>query len=113
MNNEIFLETKRKANIILDIIDEIEINTEVINNFNKLMYDKLEKLANLENNIGIGRDDLLIKLLDTTRNTSCYITMNYIISQKIKEIEERNKQNRIIIKEIINTISPIKERGQQ
>ena len=45
MNNKELLEAKRKAKKIFDEIDKIGINTEVIENFNKLTCDKLYKLA--------------------------------------------------------------------
>ena len=53
MNNKELLEAKRKAKKIFDEIDKIGINTEVIENFNKLTCDKLEELADLEDNIGL------------------------------------------------------------
>lgn len=88
MNNKELLEAKRKAKKIFDEIDKIGINTEVIENFNKLTCDKLEELADLEDNIGLPHEKFLGKVWDTSRYAHCYVTMNYAISQGVTKINE-------------------------
>ena len=104
MNNKELLEAKRKAKKIFDEIDKIGINTEVIENFNKLTCDKLEELADLEDNIGLPHEKFLGKVWDTLRYAHCYVTMNYAISQEVTKINESNNKIYEAFKELSNIL---------
>lgn len=117
MNNKELLEAKRKAKKIFDEIDKIGINTEVIENFNKLTCDKLEELADLEDNIGLPHEKFLGKVRNTSRYAHCYVTMNYAISQEVTKINESNNKIYEAFKELSNILDAVKpldeERGQE
>ena len=108
MNNETLLEAKRKVSKLLNEVDSIGINTEVIENFNKLTCDKLEELADLEASIGLPQEKFLGKVWDTTRYSHCYITMNYAISQEVIKINESTTRIFKIFKELNNLLDAIK-----
>lgn len=117
MNNKELLEAKRKAQKIFNEIDKIGINTEVIENFNKLTCDKLEELADLEDNIGLPHEKFLGKVWDTSRYAHCYVTINYAISQEVTKINESNNKIYEAFKELSNILDAVKpldeERGQE
>lgn len=117
MNNKELLEAKRKVSKILDEIDKIGINTEVIENFNKLTCDKLEELADLESNIGLPHEKFLGKVWNTTRYAHCYITINYAITQEVVKLNESNNKIYEIFKELNTLLDAVKplddEKGQE
>lgn len=69
---------------IKDNLDKISINSEVIENYNKLTCDKLQELNEL--NIHQDKDSLLVALLKLTRYSESYITLNYSITDEINKI---------------------------
>lgn len=117
MNNKELLEVKKHCKKIFDEIDKIGVNTEVIENFNKLTCDKLEKLADLEDNIGLPHEKFLGKVWDTSRYARCYITMNYAITQEVIKLNESKNKIYEIFKELSNLLDAVKpldeERGQE
>jgi hypothetical protein len=83
MNNKELLEAKRKVKKIFDEIDKIGINTEVIENFNKLTCDKLEELADLEDNIVSDNNYLATRLYSVSY---CSDTIIKSINEKLERL---------------------------
>ena len=81
-----------KTNIlqVKDELDKIIIDSEAIENYNKLINDKLDELNGL--NINQTREDLLSDLWELKRYSECYITLNYSITQEIIKIQESVKK---------------------
>ena len=68
---------------------KIIINSEVIENYNKLTCDKLQELDDLD--IHIKHEDLIVRLYELTRYSECYITLNYSITQEINKLNDNIK----------------------
>ena len=80
-----------KASIlsVKEDLDKISINSEVIENYNKLTCDKLDELNQL--NIHQDKEHLLVALWELTRYSECYITLNYSITQEINKLNNSLK----------------------
>lgn len=70
-------------------LNKIIINSEVIENYNKLTSDKLQELDDL--NIHQDKEHLLGALYELTRYSECYITLNYSITQEINKLNNNVK----------------------
>lgn len=70
-------------------LNKIIINSEVIENYNKLTCDKLQELDDLD--IHIKHEDLIVRLYELTRYSECYITLNYSITQEINKLNDNIK----------------------
>ena len=70
-------------------LNKIIINSEVIENYNKLTCDKLQELDDLD--IHIKHEDLIVRLYELTRYNECYITLNYSITQEINKLNDNIK----------------------
>ena len=84
-----------KKNIKQDILqvkedlNKIIINSEVIENYNKLTCDKLQELDDLD--IHQDKEQLIGALYELTRYSECYITLNYSITQEINKLNDSVK----------------------
>lgn len=75
--NTMFLQAK-------DELDKILINTEVLENTNKLINDKLDDIVQLD--LKEDKEALISNIYRVTRYSHCYITLNYLQSQEIDKI---------------------------
>lgn len=70
-------------------LNKIIINSEVIENYNKLTCDKLQELDDLD--IHQDKEQLIGALYELTRYSECYITLNYSITQEINKLNDSVK----------------------
>lgn len=75
--NTMFLQAKEE-------LDKILINTEVLENTNKLINDKLDDIVQLD--LKEDKEALISNIYRVTRYSHCYITLNYLQSQEIDKI---------------------------
>ena len=75
--NTMFLQVKEE-------LDKISINTEVLENTNKLINDKLDDIVQLD--LKEDKEALISNIYRVTRYSHCYITLNYLQSQEIDKI---------------------------
>lgn len=75
--NTMFLQAKEE-------LDKISINTEVLENTNKLINDKLDDIVQLD--LKEDKEALISNIYRVTRYSHCYITLNYLQSQEIDKI---------------------------
>lgn len=75
--NTMFLQAKEE-------LDKITINTEVLENTNKLINDKLDDIVQLD--LKEDKEALISNIYRVTRYSHCYITLNYLQSQEIDKI---------------------------
>lgn len=75
--NTMFLQAK-------DELDKITINTEVLENLNKLINDRLDDIVQLD--LKEDKEALISNIYRVTRYSHCYITLNYLQSQEIDKI---------------------------
>ena len=80
---------KEKINTIKDELNNMIINSEVIENYTKLTCDKLDQLDQLD--IQQDRDTLLCSLWDLKRYSECYLTLNNSIMQEISKLNGSTK----------------------
>ena len=98
MNNK---EIITKLDTIFNNLDSMAINTEVVENLNKLINDKLDLIRCLDltkNNT----QEFYSKLYEIQRYSECYITLNYLMT---KEVEKLNKS----IKNTLKATNEIKD----
>ena len=74
---------------VKDDLNKISINSEVIENYNKLTCDKLQELNELD--IHQDKEHLLVALWELTRYSECYITLNYSITDEINKLNDSVK----------------------
>lgn len=85
------------------------INTEVLENLNKLINDKLDNIRNLD--LSQPREALLGSIWTLTRYSECYTTLNYLQTKEIDKINNSiatmfNKIKQI--EDILKNITPLK-----
>lgn len=106
---------KEQINQVRNELDKIGINTEILENLNKLINDKLEDLNNLS--LGLPQKELLVKIWEITRYSECYISLNYISSQEITKLNNSilltSDKIKLLEESLLNTINPQEERGQE
>ena len=72
--NTMFLQAKEE-------LDKITINSEVLENTNKLINDKLDDIVQLD--LKDNKEALISNIYRVTRYSHCYITLNYLQSQDV------------------------------
>lgn len=78
---------------VKDELDNISVVSEYIENYNKLICDKLEEI----NKLDPTKDDLLIQIAQLIRYSECYTTLNYAITQELNKINDSvNKINHLL-----------------
>ena len=77
-------EYKEQLRQVKDELDNISVVSEYIENYNKLICDKLEEIRNLDPT----KEDILIQIVQLTRYSECYITLNYSITQQLNKIND-------------------------
>jgi len=100
MNNQ----TIQKLNAILDNLDSMAINTEVVENLNKLINDKLDSVRDLTL-ISDNKEVFYSRLYEAQRYSECYITLNYLLT---KEIDKLNKSINDTFKQVRDIESLLK-----
>lgn len=94
---------------VKDELDKVAINTEVLENLNKLINDKLDNIRDLD--LSQPREALLGSIWTLTRYSECYTTLNYL---QTKEIDKINNSIATIfnkikqIEDILKNITPLK-----
>lgn len=95
---------------VKDELDKVAINTEVLENLNKLINDKLDNIRDLD--LSQPREALLGSIWTLTRYSECYTTLNYL---QTKEIDKINNSIATIfnkikqIEDILKNITPLKK----
>ena len=72
-----------KLEQVKDELEKIVINSEMIENYNKLICDKLEEIGKLD-----LTKDLLIQLYQIKRYSECYLALNLSIKQETDKIND-------------------------
>lgn len=75
---------KRLTTQINSELDKISINTEVLESLNKLVYDKLDDIRQID--LSQTNEALLSKVYTTARNSECYISLNYLSTMEVCKI---------------------------
>lgn len=103
------LDINKITNQVKDELDKVAINTEVLENLNKLINDKLDNIRDLD--LSQPREALLGSIWTLTRYSECYTTLNYL---QTKEIDKINNSIATIfnkikqIEDILKNITPLK-----
>lgn len=94
---------------IKDNLDNLGVNTEVIERSNKLIYDKLETIEEISNKRNQTIEQKALNQWEIERNNECYMTLSYVITREITTIDKtiQTLYNKIIA--IENYIQPKKE----
>lgn len=100
MNNQ----TMQKIDTILNNLDSMAINTEVVENLNKLINDKLDSVRDLDR-ITEDKQVFYSRLYEVQRYSECYITLNYLMT---KEIDKLNKSINDTFKQVRDIESLLK-----
>lgn len=104
------LDINKKINQIKDELEKVTINTEVLENLNKLINDKLDDIRDLD--LSQPREALLGSIWTLTRYSKCYTTLNYLQTKEINEINDSiatmfNKIKQI--NDLLRDITPLKD----
>lgn len=93
-------------------IDDLGINTEIIEKNNILIYDKLDTIDNISKKKNQTMGQTALNQYEIERNNQCYMTLSYVITREIMTINETLKniyddisQIESIIKEDTKAIS--------
>lgn len=94
------LDINKKTNRLKDELDKVAIGTEVLENLNKLINDKLDEIKQLD--LTQPKEAILCNIYTIPRYSECYTTLNYL---QTKEIDKINAS----IKAMINKINQIED----
>lgn len=104
------LDINKITNQVKDELDKVAINTEVLENLNKLINDKLDNIRDLD--LSQPREALLGNIWTLTRYSECYTTLNYLQTKEIDKINNSiatmfNKIKQI--EDLLKDITPLKD----
>lgn len=93
---------------IKEKIDNLTGSTEIIENNNRLIYDKLFEIDEISQNKNQSPEEKALSIYKIKRNSDCYMTLNYIITNEILKIENELQKIYEYIIEIENIEKPYK-----
>lgn len=99
------LDINKKINQVKDELDKININVEVVENLNKLINDKLDRIRELSLT-DEDQDAFYTKIYEVQRYSECYTTLNYL---QTKEIGKLNNSISTIFNKIKQIESLLKD----
>lgn len=94
---------------IKDNLDNLGVNTEIIERSNILIYDKLETIEEISRKRNQTIEQKTLNLWEIERNNECYMTLSYVITREITTIDKTIKTIYDKIATIENYIQPKKE----
>lgn len=87
---------------ITENLDELGVNTEVIERSNVLIYDKLDTIENISRKRNQTIEQKALNQYEIERNNECYMTLSYVITRELQTIDNT-------IKNIYSDISEIEK----
>ncbi|MBQ9013464.1 MAG: hypothetical protein IJ094_07945 [Bacilli bacterium] len=104
------LDINKITNQVKDELDKVAINTEVLENLNKLINDKLDNIRDLD--LSQPKEALLGSIWALTRYSECYTTLNYLQTKEIDKINDSittmfNKIKQI--EDLLKNITPLND----
>lgn len=94
---------------IKDNLDNLGVNTEIIERSNILIYDKLETIEEISRKRNQTIEQKALNSWEIERNNECYMTLSYVITREIATIDKTIKTIYDKITTIENYIQPKKE----
>lgn len=94
---------------VKDNLDNLEVNTEIIERSNILIYDKLETIEEISRKRNQTIEQKALNSWEIERNNECYMTLSYVITREIATIDKTIKTIYDKITTIENYIQPKKE----
>lgn len=94
---------------VKDNLDNLGVNTEIIERSNILIYDKLETIEEISRKRNQTIEQKAPNSWEIERNNECYMTLSYVITREIATIDKTIKTIYDKITTIENYIQPKKE----
>lgn len=94
---------------VKDNLDNLGVNTEIIERSNILIYDKLETIEEISRKRNQTIEQKALNSWEIERNNECYMTLSYVITREIATIDKTIKTIYDKITTIENYIQPKKE----
>lgn len=94
---------------VKDNLDNLGVNTEIIERSNILIYDKLETIEEISRKRNQTIEQKALNSWKIERNNECYMTLSYVITREIATIDKTIKTIYDKITTIENYIQPKKE----
>jgi hypothetical protein len=94
---------------VKDNLDNLGVNTEIIERSNILIYDKLETIEEISRKRNQTIEPKALNSWEIERNNECYMTLSYVITREIATIDKTIKTIYDKITTIENYIQPKKE----
>ena len=76
---------------ITENLDELGVNTEVIEHSNVLIYDKLDTIENISKKRNQTTEQKALNQYEIERNNECYMTLSYVITRELRTIDNTVK----------------------
>lgn len=93
---------EQKLKDINTILDELFVSIEVIENSNKLIYDKIDDIDVISKKKNTTTQQRALDYFDIERNIECFLTLSYLISRELEAMQDK-------IQNIYNETTAIKE----
>ncbi len=72
---------------IRENIDDLGVNTEIIERSNKLIYDKLDTIETISKKRNQTIEQKALNQYELERNNECYMTLSYVITRELMTID--------------------------
>lgn len=72
---------------IRENIDDLWVNTEIIERSNKLIYDKLDTIETISKKRNQTIEQKALNQYELERNNECYMTLSYVITRELMTID--------------------------
>ena len=89
---------------IRENIDDLGVNTKIIEGNNRLIYDKLDTIETISKKRNQTTELKALNQWEIERNNECYMTLSYVITREIITIDETLKNIYDYINKIENII---------
>lgn len=76
---------------ITENLDELGVNTKVIERSNVLIYDKLDTIENISKKRNQTTEQKALNQYEIERNNECYMTLSYVITRELQTIDNTIK----------------------
>ena len=76
---------------ITEKLDELGVNTEVIERSNVLIYDKLDTIENISKKRNQTTEQKALNQYEIEHNNECYMTLSYVITRELQTIDNTVK----------------------
>lgn len=76
---------------ITENLDELGVNTKVIERSNVLIYDKLDTIENISKKRNQTTEQKALNQYEIERNNECYMTLSYVITRELQTIDNTVK----------------------